>query len=137
MEARSLCHSREIRYRSFQNEQFVAQLRRHNMALVVADTAGKWPLMEDVTSDFVYVRLHGDIELYASGYTSELLSRWARKIRAWLRGKTPLQAALFAEIPHEKMSQREMFIYFDDDIKVKALFDAMSLARLLKRKSRE
>jgi uncharacterized protein YecE (DUF72 family) len=60
---RPLRHAVEIRHASFRDPAFVALLRKYRIALVVADTAGKWPLLEDLTSDFVYVRLHGDKEL--------------------------------------------------------------------------
>ena len=53
-------HALEVRHESFREPRFVALLRRHRVALVVADTEGRWPLMEDVTADFVYVRLHGE-----------------------------------------------------------------------------
>ena len=46
-------------------------------------SAGKWPFVEDVTADFVYVRLHGDEVLYASGYSDRALDLWAERIRAW------------------------------------------------------
>ena len=52
----------------------------HGIALVVADTAGRWPLLEDLTADFVYLRLHGDKELYASGYDDAALDRWAARM---------------------------------------------------------
>src|SRR5690242_18489056 len=52
-----LRHAVEIRHESFATEAFVSLLRKHDVGLVVADTAGKWPFMEDVTSDFVYARL--------------------------------------------------------------------------------
>ena len=84
-----LRHALEVRHGSFENSEFVEILREHDIALVVADTAGKWPLIEDLTSDFVYVRLHGDAELYASGYSPAVLNEWARKVRAWKRGQTP------------------------------------------------
>ena len=84
-----LRHALEVRHTSFENGDFVKLLRKHDVGLVVADTAGNWPLMEDMTSDFVYVRLHGDESLYASGYTDPALEKWARKIRAWARGGTP------------------------------------------------
>ena len=54
--------------------------------------ACKWSFLEDVTSDFIYVRLHGDEELYVSGYTDVAISEWARKIRAWAQGRTPVRA---------------------------------------------
>ncbi len=66
-----------------------AMRRKYNVALVVADTAGKWPDWEDVTADFVYIRLHGEHALYASGYEDESLARWAAKIRRWSEGKQP------------------------------------------------
>jgi uncharacterized protein YecE (DUF72 family) len=57
--------------------------------MVVADTAGKWPLIEDSTSDFVYVRLHGDEELYVSGYTPEALGIWGGRCAPGRKGKRP------------------------------------------------
>ena len=72
----------EVRHPSFEDPAFIELLRRHNVALVVADTAGKWPFMEDVTADFVYARLHGDEELYVSGYTDAALDQWAARVRA-------------------------------------------------------
>jgi uncharacterized protein YecE (DUF72 family) len=82
---RPLRHALEIRHPSFMNAEFVSLLKKHGIGLVVADTAGKWPKMFDVTADFVYVRLHGDKVIYTSGYTSRALDEWARRIRAWHR----------------------------------------------------
>lgn len=106
-------------------------LREHEIALVVADTAGKWPLIEDTTSDFVYVRLHGDAELYVRGYTAPALDFWARKVRAWAAGRTPAGARLIAPRPKPQPQGRDVFVYFDNDAKVHAPFDAISLARRL------
>src|SRR5205814_414140 len=86
---RPLRHAIEIRHESFIDPSFVALLRRHRIALVVADTAGKWPYREDVTADFVYLRLHGEKELYAGGYTEAALDRWAARILAWSEGAEP------------------------------------------------
>ena len=86
---RVLRHAIEIRHESFVDESFIALLRKYKVALVVADTAGKWPYYEDVTADFMYLRLHGDTELYASGYSDEALVRWAGKIRTWAGGGQP------------------------------------------------
>ena len=80
--------------RHLRRPEFIELLREHNIGLVIADTAGKWPLMEDVTSDFIYVRLHGDEELYVSGYSVEALKEWARKIRGWTKGTIPSQTKL-------------------------------------------
>lgn len=124
-------HAMEIRHFSFLNEEFIALLREHKVGLVVADTAGKWPFMEDVTSDFVYVRLHGDEELYTSGYSPSALERWEKKIRRWALGGTPRDAPRIAAAPPPRKSGRDVFVYFDNDVKVHAPFDAMDLARRL------
>lgn len=78
---RKLRHAMEIRNSSFIDASFVRLLRKYQVALVVADTAGKWPYCEDITLDFLYLRLHGDKTLYASGYSEAALDRWAERIR--------------------------------------------------------
>lgn len=128
---RPLRHALEVRHASFVCPELVALLRRHRIALVVADTAGTWPYMEDVTADFVYVRLHGDAELYVSGYTDAALDAWARRVRRWARGK-PSSPHLVAPPAPPRPSGRDVFVYFDNDAKVRAPFDAMELARRLK-----
>lgn len=130
-ENRPLRHALEVRHASFKNESFISLLREHGVALVVADTAGKWPFMEDVTSDFVYARLHGDDELYVSGYTPEALETWAEKIRAWAAGENPRAAKLTADAAKSRLAGRDVFIYFDNDVKTHAPFDAMTLAHKL------
>ena len=106
---RPLRHALEVRHKTFAVPEAVALLREHDVALVVADTAGRWPLIEEPTSDHVYVRLHGDAELYASGYSAEALDRWAAKCRAWA------EAGL------------DVYVYFDNDAKGFAPHDALAL----------
>ncbi|TKJ69804.1 DUF72 domain-containing protein [Pseudomonas sp. CFBP13508] len=123
-----LRHAVEIRHESFIDPEFVRLLKRHNVALVVADTAGKWPYREDLTSDFVYLRLHGAEELYASGYSEQALKRWAERIDAWHHGKQPEDAHLIApRLKPRARKSREVFCYFDNDIKVRAPYDARNL----------
>lgn len=129
---RPLRHALEVRHPTFNDPDFIALLRRHNIGLVVADTAGKWPYLEDVTSDLVYVRLHGEQELYVSGYTPAALQEWARKIRAWHRGGEPTRARRIAPKNAPDPKGRHVFVYFDNDVKVRAPYDAMSLAHQLK-----
>lgn len=96
---------------------------------MVADTAGTWPYLEDVTADFVYVRLHGDSELYVSGYTDEVLEVWAQRIRGWQAGESPrTDHTIAASAP---VDPREVFVYFDNDAKVHAPANASSLAMRL------
>lgn len=126
-----LRHAVEIRHESYADERFIAQLRRHGIALVVADTAGKWPYYEDLTSDFMYLRLHGDSELYVSGYTDEALERWASRIRAWADGGEPDDAVLVSDRPAPRRRSRDIYCYFDNDVKVRAPIDAHTLMRKL------
>jgi uncharacterized protein YecE (DUF72 family) len=129
--SRPLRYAVEVRHESFRDPRFVELLRRHRVGLVVADTAGRWPLLEDVTADFVYVRLHGDVELYASGYTDRSLDAWAAKIRAWAQGRTPAGARLVAPAVPRRTAGRDVFVYFDNDARGYAPFDAIALARQL------
>jgi len=109
---RPVRHAIEVRHASYETPSFFALLRAYGVAAVTADTAGKWPLIEEQTADFSYLRLHGAEELYSSGYSEEALDRWADKVRAWGQG-------------------RDVFVYFDNDVKVRAPFDAMGLMRRL------
>ena len=86
---RRLRHAFEIRNESFLDAHFIALLRRYGIALVVADTGGKWPSPTDVTADFLYLRLHGATELYRSRYSEASLRKWARRIHAWRSGTRP------------------------------------------------
>jgi uncharacterized protein YecE (DUF72 family) len=110
---RPVRHALEVRHQSFVDSRFTELLRKHDVALVVADTAGKWPLLRDVTSDFVYVRLHGDTELYASGYDADALDTWAASVRDWAEAGS------------------DVYVYFDNDMKVRAPYDAMALSERL------
>ena len=127
-----LRHAVEIRHESFATEGFVSLLRKYKVALVVADTAGKWPLMEDVTTDFMYLRLHGDEELYASGYTESALDRWAKRMTSWSKCSEPSDASRISPQHAARKRSRDVFCYFDNDVKVRAPFDADRLMQKLK-----
>lgn len=124
----TLRHAMEIRNETFKTPEFIAILRRYNLALVVADTV-EWPLLGDLTSDFVYCRLHGSEQLYASGYDDAALDTWAARVRRWLAGDD------VDDLPHlaapAKPKPRDVFVYFDNDAKVRAPFDAQGLIRRL------
>jgi uncharacterized protein YecE (DUF72 family) len=126
---RPLRHALEVRHISFETVEFVQLLRDHDIALVCADSAGKWPALDDVTSDFVYARLHGDQRLYVSGYGDAALDRWAARVRTWQMGGTPTDGRTLG--PAAPVREREVFVYFDNDAKVHAPFDAMALANRL------
>ncbi|MDH4653649.1 DUF72 domain-containing protein [Pseudomonas sp. JS3066] len=127
----TLRHAVEIRNESFACDAFVQMLRDHKVALVIADTAGKWPYLEDLTSDFVYLRLHGDKALYASGYTEQALARWETRIRTWSAGLQPGDAFVVDEHGTRLRKSRDIYCYFDNDQKVRAPFDARRLLERL------
>jgi uncharacterized protein YecE (DUF72 family) len=127
---RSLRHAIEIRHESFLDPAFVALLRRHRVALVFADSV-EWPYAEDVTADFVYLRLHGSEVLYASGYSDEALDHWAARIKLWTQGLEPNDARRVSDAAMGATGGRDVYVYFDNDAKVRAPADARSLrARL-------
>jgi uncharacterized protein YecE (DUF72 family) len=126
-----LRHAVEIRHESFVDPAFITLLRKYGVAFVVADTAGQFPRYFDVTAPFVYVRLHGDKKLYASGYSDEALHDWARRLRAWQRGVQPAKDPRISRSAPPKRTSRDVYVYFDNDMKVKAPRDAHALAALL------
>lgn len=128
---RKLRHAMEIRNDSFADASFIKLLRKYRVALVVADAARKWPYLEDVTADFMYLRLHGDKELYASGYSEAALDEWAGRIRAWAAGGQPENGTRISSTAPPARKSRDIYCYFDNDIKVKAPFDARRLIEKL------
>ena len=106
-------HALEPRHDSFDTDEARALCAEHGVAMVIADSAGKWPVMDDATSDFRYVRLHGETELYASGYTDASLDRWAQTCRYWME------------------DGHDVHVYFDNDAKGHAPYDAVRLVRRL------
>ncbi len=124
---RALRHAVEIRHESYLNPTFVDLLEEFHVALVVADTAGKWPRCEDLTSDFVYIRLHGDQKLYESGYSAHALDNWYTRIDAWRNGRQPDDAQLIYPARHYRSTPRDVYCYFNNDAKVRAPFDARAL----------
>lgn len=124
-----LRHAIEVRHDSFRDPAFIALLRRHRVALVCADTV-EWPLLMDVTADFVYCRLHGSRELYRSGYGSGEIARWADRVRAWRDGR-PMRDGTFVAAA-APARPRDVYVYFDNTDKLMALRDARALMRRLR-----
>ncbi|RYZ06160.1 MAG: DUF72 domain-containing protein [Myxococcales bacterium] len=108
-------HALEVRHESFRDPRYLDILREYGVASCVADSAGLYPVIDAATSDIAYGRLHGASELYVSGYSSAELRAWAERVRGWQR-------------------TRDVFVYFDNDVKVRAPFDALNLTRILEGK---
>jgi uncharacterized protein YecE (DUF72 family) len=110
---RPVRHAIEVRHESFSDPSFFDLLRSQHVGLVVTHGDPSWPLLEELTTDLMYVRLHGAPDLYASRYTDEELADWAAKVRTWSRSA-------------------DVYVYFDNDARGHAPWDAQRLAELLR-----
>ena len=128
---RPIRHALEVRNTTFVTKSFITMLRRQRVALVIADTAGKWPEYEDITADFAYVRLHGADELYRSGYSEEALDRWGSRILDWSHGREPPDAKKIATMRARSAASRDVYCYFDNTDKMEAPRNAARLAEKL------
>ena len=128
---RVLRYALEIRHESFRTPEFVKLLREYQIGLVCADTV-EWPRVMDVTADFTYCRLHGSEVLYASGYDAKSNADWARRAVDWANGREPEDAERVIDRPGPKQATRDVFIYFDNDAKVRAPVDALAMEKKVK-----
>lgn len=123
-----LRHALEPRNKTFAVPDYIALLRKYQVASVVADTE-KWPRMMDITSDFVYCRLHGNEEVYPNGYDAAGIDCWAHRVLSWAGGEEVTDGIRVHPEPAPKVPSRDVFVYFDDDVKVRAPHDAQSLSK--------
>ena len=101
-----LRHALEVRNDSFKNEpSFLKLLKKYRVALVCADAPKKWPYFEESTASFFYARLHGGTALYKSEYGLPCLRKWAKHARKWHGSKG---------------RGKDVFVYFDNDVKTHA-----------------
>lgn len=119
-------HAIEVRHESFADAAFVAQLRRHNVALVAADTAA-WPTL-DLTADFAYCRLQGPPD--GDRYAEADLDRWAQRLAAWARGAA-MTDGRFLVPPEPQPQPREVIALFVSSDKMHAPANAQALMRRL------
>jgi uncharacterized protein YecE (DUF72 family) len=99
----------EVRHPSWEHQKAIGILRDHNIALCVSDTAGRYPYIEEDTAAFIYIRLHGSKQLYASEYSEDELQAYARKIRG---------------------SAKNTYLYFDNDYNGYAIKNAKRMREI-------
>ena len=119
-------HAVEIRNKSFLSTSFIAMLRNHQVAIVIADSPGAWPYTEDLTADFVYLRMHGKSKLYDDGYTDAALDTLASRLKQWASGAEPADA-IRVDVTANPLPSRDIYCYFDNDAKAHSPLDAMRL----------
>jgi uncharacterized protein YecE (DUF72 family) len=127
-----LRHVLEVRHESFLCDEMVAIARRHGVALAFSHAAD-WPYIEEVTAGFVYVRLHGPAEVYASPYGSEALRCWCRRVERWRAGGQPDDAVRIGSRPPPRRAGRDVYVYFDNDMGGHAPREAATLRVLVGR----
>lgn len=120
----------EVRHAPMLTPDLVRACRDHGVALAVSHS-GDWPLVEELTAGFVYLRLHGAPRTYASRYTDDALDAWAERIRCWERGKEPADAARITDRKPPPRKRRDVYLYFDNDQGAHAPHDAIRLMERL------
>jgi uncharacterized protein YecE (DUF72 family) len=111
-------HVIELRHDSWFTPEVAEMLAAHGVAVCISDAAD-WPMWEQVTTDFVYVRLHGHTHTYHSGYAKRSLERWAHKARGWLA------------------QGRDVHVYFDNTDAGAAPRDALAFRSLVTSQRRQ
>ena len=120
-------HALEIRHDSFLVPEVLDLLREHGVALVVSHNPGIYTVVEEPTADFMSLRLHGAERMYYGSYGDAELDDWAARIQAWARGGEPNDPETITEQRPDSTSPRDVYVYFDNDEKTKAPFDARRL----------
>ena len=129
-EGRSLRHVIEVRNDTFKTPDFIAMLRKRNIAICYAEH-DTYTEIADVTADFVYARLQKGDEKQKAGYAPKALDAWAKRAQIWAKGGEP------SDLPRvDKKSAakkpRDTFIYFIHEAKLRAPAAAMALIERLK-----
>jgi uncharacterized protein YecE (DUF72 family) len=124
---RRLRHAIEVRNETFFVPQFVRLARQSGTAIVFSDAAD-WPYTEEVTAGFLYLRLHGAEQTYASRYSDRALDRWADRIRRWRSADQPSDAQTITDREPPRRKTRDVYVYFDNDQHANAPQDALHLS---------
>jgi len=123
-----LRHAIEVRHESFCVPEFVELARKHNVAIVFADS-DKHPAIADPTVDFFYARLQQSEASVKTGYTPKALKQWSEDMRTWESGDTPKRLKTLTKSAPRKM--RDVFAYIISGAKERAPAAAQELLKLL------
>jgi len=129
VDGRAIRHAVEVRHDSFKDKAFVELCRRHDVGIVFGADS-EFPLIADVTTDFIYARLMGTSAKEELGYPVAMLKTWAERARDWERGESPKASLLVA--PPAPKKKREVFLFFISGAKEKNPAAAQGLIAALK-----
>lgn len=118
-----LRHAVEVRHESFRVPEFATLARKYKVAVVIADSA-KYPMLADVTADFVYARLQKAEARVTTGYTTADLDKWATRAKAWAQGSVAADLSTLAAPPAAR--KRDVFVYMINGAKERAPAAAMA-----------
>ena len=124
-----LRHLVEPRHDSFRVPGFIEMARAHNVAVVIAES-DDYPMIPDLTADFVYARLQRSVEEIATGYDGKALDRWADTARTWAKGGAP-EGLPYVDADQPGAASRDVFVYFISGAKVRNPAAAMALIERL------
>jgi uncharacterized protein YecE (DUF72 family) len=110
---KSTRHAIEFRHKSWFDDEVAECLRKYAVAVCMSD-APDWRMWQEVTTNLVYIRLHGHTRKYASNYSKPALRKWAARIQCWLK------------------ENRAVHVYFDNDAEGAAPRNALSLLEMLR-----
>ena len=113
----ALRHAIEVRHDSFRCREFVALARAAGVAIAVCDS-DDFPMIADLTADFVYARLRRTREEEPVGYPPAELDRWAGIARGWVRGESPTGLAYVSDAP-APARPRDVFLFVIGGAKVR------------------
>ena len=118
-------HAVEVRHDSFKTPDFIALLRAHGVAVVIAGDS-EYPQIADVTAPFVYARIMGTTEAEDKGYSNAALESWARRAKIWAAGGSPPDLETVAPAKNDD-GGRDVFLYVISAFKERNPAAAMAL----------
>jgi uncharacterized protein YecE (DUF72 family) len=124
-----LKHVLEVRHESFRSADFIAQVRAAGVALVLAQSAD-YPLIADLTSSIVYLRLQESQADIETGYALSNLKDWVAHARVWEKGGAPDQFPLTVP-PGDALPARDVYVFFISGAKERNPAAAEAMLRVL------
>lgn len=105
--------SLEARHASWMSPEALALLIKYKIGWVIAESGNRWASSEITTARHIYLRFHGPDGSYASNYSENELTAYARKCSAWLR------------------QGHDLWVFFNNDIHGYAIQNALRLHELV------
>lgn len=106
----------EMRNHTWYTKEVYELLEKYNCAFCTYELEHHLSPVQ-VTADFIYIRLHGPGNKYQGSYTLYELKKWAHRCQKWMENGL------------------DVFVYFDNDQKAYAAYNALTLNELIQNDS--